>query len=395
MSVVNKMLQDLEDRNEQLGEAPADYQPSKKSRFSKRGIGVIAVLTIVVAGYAAMEFFALNQKATDSLQEASNQIAEAKNTTQPAQNKGDAEIGSEAQAELSAQSQTELAKPMNNDEQGNPIQVAESLSSDDVLSQLDDDIHQRDPDSFSESFEKLASTYSETAQRVPLDGSVIEEEQIVETGEAQQEGEQAELGELRVSRVGEQTREDKLALMLDEANAAINAEQTSTAIHILDQALELAPDRHDIRKRLAVVLFANQQDKLAESVLTDGVRLSPERVDLRLMLGRMLHRQKKMQSLYHMLKPLSPNVNLHSEYLALKAAAAHQLGQYEEASLLFAELVEFDDARSNWWLGLAIAKDKQGKTEDALNAYRKVIQLQQVSQAVLDFVENRIGVLEN
>lgn len=391
MSVVNKMLQDLEQRNEQPEQTSADYQPAPKARFSKRGTVIIAVLTLVVAGYVVTEFLAMNKAATDVLQDAANKISgittnDTSKSAESSQEQNEPTVVDEMPA-----SKENLAAQDNNESQSleQPVEavvaVAEKLVTDKPLTEIDEDIHQRNPEAFNQKFEALAGAYSETAERVPLDGSELEEPTSPEVAS----------GELLVSRVGEQTLDEKLAKMIDKANMAINAEQAPVAINILDQALEIAPERHDIRKRLAVVLFANQQDTLAETVLHDGVSLAPDRVDLRLMLGRMLHRQKKMQSLYDLLKPLTPSVELHSEYLALQAAAAHQLGHYDEAALLFSQLVEFDASRSNWWLGLAVAQDKQSHEVAALKAYRKVVQLQQVSQAVLNFVENRIGILEN
>ncbi|MCY7295274.1 tetratricopeptide repeat protein [Alteromonas sp. a30] len=408
MSVVNKMLQDLENRDGLGDTNSADYT-APKSVSSRRATWMILFIGIAIGLFIVDRIIGINEVASQSLSYASNLIHGTSDDAHDATSKKAPRSFEEDTDNEQPDSSQVSMKNIETDSSGmlnatsdvsnsfthesvapEMASVTREFAPKDALARIDPNLQTRDPEVFEATFEQLANSPAETAPKVPLNAST-EELEALQASEPQK----ASQGEMQISRVGRLSLDEKLQQMVEGATSAMNDKQPASAINILDRALELAPERHDIRKRLAVILFAHQQERLAETVLRDGVKLAPERIDLRLMLGRMLHRQKKMQSLYDMLLPITPDVNLHSEYIALQAAAAQQLGRFDEAAKLFTTLVDFDASRANWWLGLAIAEDKQARSNAALVAYKKVLELKQVSPTVLRFVENRIGALEN
>ena len=200
-------------------------------------------------------------------------------------------------------------------------------------------------------------------------------------------------GELSVSRAEATTSENQIASLLALGTEAAQNQNFGKATVAFDAILELDPTRHDVRKRLSVVLYSQNRDNRVVSLLQDGIILAPERADLRLMLGRLWHRQQKPHELYEVLKPLDPNVDDNSEYLELKASAAADLEFYPEAENLYRRLANHSPQQSRWWLGLAIAQDKQGKVRDALEAYLRASESQQLSGSVTEFINKRIAVL--
>ncbi|OZG70854.1 hypothetical protein BTA51_23740 [Hahella sp. CCB-MM4] len=68
-----------------------------------------------------------------------------------------------------------------------------------------------------------------------------------------------------------------------------------------------------------------------------------------------------------------PNAREFPRYQSLRAGLLQQAGQYEEALKLYAELVDTDPRRGDWWAGLAIALDQTGRVDSALRAYQQAL----------------------
>lgn len=389
MSVVNKMLQDLDSRGSESSGDSADYEKSGGPTTKRLGI-LVGVLLIIVAGYFGFralgkEFFIqlLNQIGwqEEQTQEQVKQVSVTSELDKMMPARNDVEVPA---VEEKVVEKPGVSEPANLTE-SEPIEQTqlEAAIEETAIAEPETNIL---PDS-KEVLER------ESAPKVPLNRTPLNRTPIKgeETSEANPES--SVNGSFQVSRSASLSKEEQIQKMLAVANDAVQVEEFSKAISNLDAILEIAPDRFDVRKRLAVLLYSNNQEARAERLLRDGIVITPNRTDLRMMLGRLLHKQGKAIELYDALRDLNPTLDDNSEYVALKASAAQQLDMHSEAAAMYEQLVGYESEESRWWLGLAISRDRLGNGDSALSAYMKVVELNQLSGSVMDFVRTRIEAL--
>lgn len=186
---------------------------------------------------------------------------------------------------------------------------------------------------------------------------------------------------------------DAAQLFRQQAQTALRKGDDKQAIVALEGLLKAEPDNHIARKKLAALLFANGQDTQARSLLQQGLQNDPGRTDIRQMLARLYMQQQQPEAAFKLLSEYTADAMQDTDFVALRASLAQQLDKHSEARLDYQALVEAQQDNPQWWLGLAICEDKLGAANQALLAYRKVIALQQISPAVSEFSAQRIASL--
>lgn len=174
---------------------------------------------------------------------------------------------------------------------------------------------------------------------------------------------------------------------------AISKGQLDVARDAFAQVLANDPLDHEIRERLAGLFYGEGRLPEAQQVLTDGIRLAPAQANFRLMLARVVLASGNKAQALQTLSELEPMVSRNLDYYATRAALAQELEQPAVAARSYQQLVVVQPGEARWWLGLAIAMDKQGRALAALDAYRKALTLP-LSPASRQFVQQRIGQLE-
>lgn len=185
--------------------------------------------------------------------------------------------------------------------------------------------------------------------------------------------------------------EDSLIAELNSSAAqAVAINDVSQAIRDYREILSIDLRNHEARKKLAVLHYSNDENGAASVVLNEGIELAPERVDFRLMLARLFYREKKLKQAYAVLAQIEPEVQQNLDYYGLKATVAQELELNAESSHLYGRLVIFEPNRAQWWLGLAVSLDRMGQNDGALRAYENAADLRQLSASVNDFIRQRI-----
>lgn len=385
------MLQDLEQRGDDTGGEEANYQPPKSA--SRKLITVAVLLVATVVFYLLLRAIEPSQL-DDILERISG------SEPQPVAPTKKVSVNKELDKLMPIKKTPPAAEPV--PAATAPKTTTAQPSVDDTATPTAssrDNLAQPPTADIAKDIE----SGEQITEEVNIDDSVVDARQDTKVllnpenppppSNAAQTAPSALSGDLSVSKTEAMTSEDQIASLLVLGTEAAQNQNFGKAVLAFDAILELDPTRHDVRKRLSVVLYSQNRDNRVVSLLQDGIHLSPGRADLRLMLARLWHRQQKTRELYEVLKPLDPNVENNSEYLELKASAATSLERYTEAASLYERLANHSPEQSRWWLGLAIAQDKQGKMRNALEAYLRAAELQQLPSSVTEFVNKRIEVL--
>ncbi|TVP57690.1 MAG: hypothetical protein EA349_06085 [Halomonadaceae bacterium] len=153
--------------------------------------------------------------------------------------------------------------------------------------------------------------------------------------------------------------------------------------------LLLDPEAPQTRAVMARHWLRQQDPRQAREWLPDSIIGAYP--DLRLLRARTeLMAQQPGRALDWLTRSLPP-VSTHSRYHVTLAALQQQLGEHEQAAMTWAALIEYDDARADWWAGLGIALEGQGRNDSARRAFVQASELPGLSNALQNYVQQRLS----
>jgi len=371
MSVVNKMLQDLEARQSHTDEINADYQPPPKK--SSR----LLILALLILAMGAI-IFAL----TDNnllFDESTNKPVATKTNTQPLPAvvaKKMTVVPEKLLPQQQVQAQmASVPSPIAEIEvvvTANEIALPKTVLTDEpTLPQ---------------------GSNTATVALVPVQKANIETKPIESQVSSQLNPNVATEQTSSFSMTGSSEENNRSSLKQRIAES-LNNDNLDLSRSLLYELLETEPDNIKARKKLASLLFAQGNYAQSKQLLVQGIELHPTQNDMRLMLARLYVVQKEPSQAMTVLVDFQPGVDNPSEYLAYRASLAQQLKQTELARSDYLTLTNIESTNAKWWLGLGIAADQLGEINMAVQAYSRAQSLGQLDSSVNQFMQQRISVL--
>nr|WP_086938843.1 tetratricopeptide repeat protein [Thaumasiovibrio occultus] len=198
-------------------------------------------------------------------------------------------------------------------------------------------------------------------------------------------------GELSIS-VESLTSDQLAAQAKQRAKTAMDRGDLQQALADFQTALNYAPDDEPLRSQVAALLYGRRETNHALGVLKQGIERNPASQHLRLTMAKILSKESDPQQALTALMywPNTPTV----EYAALRGALAQQLNRNNQARESYQYLTEQLDNDGRWWLGLAIATDRDGDFVQAEQAYQKAGQFGGISAQSQQFVRQRLAALQ-
>src|SRR5450631_1490128 len=171
------------------------------------------------------------------------------------------------------------------------------------------------------------------------------------------------------------TRLAPLDAHLGEAAAALTGRRFRVAETLLRQRLSLAPG--DIAAlRMAAEIAAEREDYVeAERLLGECLRLAPGYGEARFDLPRLLYTQQKANPILPLLERLLRLEPDNLRYRSLQASAYGLLGLNDRALEILSGLLHEHPDDELLWLARGHASRAAGRLADAIDSYRKTIEL--------------------
>ena len=370
MSVVNKMLQDLEARQSQSDEIKADYLPPPKKQ-SKLLVLALLILAITAIIFAITDI--------DQLFSETNKVA-APSKSQP--------LPAAVAKKMTLASEEVPLQPVESDKTSDSNQAAEAnieIVAAAAEVKLISEVLTDEPI-------LLQAQKTVTTKLVPIQNTSIQDKPI-ETLSSTELIPQAPAAPAPSFSMTGSSQENNNSSLKQRLAESLNNDDLDLARSLLHELLETEPNNIKARKKLASLLFAQGNYAQSKQLLVQGMELHPAQGDVRLMLARLHVVQKEPSQAMHILAEYQPSTANQSEYLAYRAALAQQLKQTELAKSDYQTLTKIESSNAKWWLGLAIAEDQLGELNKAVQAYTRAKALGQLDSSVHDFMQQRISVL--
>jgi len=381
MSVVNKMLQDLDARQSQGPLITADYQPPQENR---RLLWLLLIIGAVLLLAAWLWF-----------KQAQNETTEPEDVPQTAFGEAQTPLAKEPEIGDKAMQRATSTIPVSTDPQAGRDSEAmtttlqpELLSGEalppSILSHfvgVSDKIAIRSSAALAASSPSAATVIGDDAN---AEQKVLAPQPEIEPKNPRQQS------EFSIKKSEPTAKSDGAR---QKVRNALRDGDKVLAIARLQQLVASEPENISFRKKLASLLFAQGSDAQAGEILVHGVATHPGRSDLRLMLARLYVQQKNNEEAIALLEGFEPSVDTQKEYWAFRAVLAQKLGKYTLAKNDYLQLTRSNPSKASWWLGLAIALDRLGHKTEALEAYRQANDKEQLPSAVATFMLQRIALI--
>ena len=178
-----------------------------------------------------------------------------------------------------------------------------------------------------------------------------------------------------------------------KGNVAYQRGEVNEAVAAYQKALELKPELHDARAQWVALLFAKQEVNRALALLQQGMNLFPQHTPYRLLAARIWQDQQQPSRALDVLLTSPPTERI-QEYLQLQAALAQQTQRWQVALESWQTLLQQYGLDVRGLLGSAIALDNLARFDEAKMYYLQAREQGGLSQQSQNFIAQRLRQLE-
>ncbi|MEO3735895.1 tetratricopeptide repeat protein [Shewanella baltica] len=162
------------------------------------------------------------------------------------------------------------------------------------------------------------------------------------------------------------------------------------AISYYEQTLGFDPSMHEARKQLAALHYGQGQLAKASEVLQQGMLLFPQQLDFALLLARVQQAAGQADLALATLANIPDTHLLARQKWMAQSDLAQKLGQFSVSEQAYRQLLQQEPQQAKWWMGLAYALDSQQQFPQARQAYRTALGHRGLSAQASAFIEQRL-----
>lgn len=162
------------------------------------------------------------------------------------------------------------------------------------------------------------------------------------------------------------------------------------AISYYEQTLGFDPSMHEARKQLAALHYGQGQLAKASEVLQQGMLLFPQQLDFALLLARVQQAAGQADLALVTLANIPDTHPLARQKWMAQSDLAQKLGQFSVSEQAYKQLLQQEPQQAKWWMGLAYALDSQQQFTQARQAYRTALGHRGLSAQASAFIEQRL-----
>lgn len=167
---------------------------------------------------------------------------------------------------------------------------------------------------------------------------------------------------------------------------------TQAEVHFT-RALELDPRHHGARQALAAMHIERGELEPARRLLEEGLRLDPGQADFAVALARILVERKDLPDALKVLDDAAAAGGGTADVHLLRGTVLQRLARHEEAAGAYRAALEGQGANAQAWLGLGVSLDALQRRPEAADAFRRALAAGPLPAEVRSYAEQRIRAL--
>ncbi len=179
------------------------------------------------------------------------------------------------------------------------------------------------------------------------------------------------------------------------AASALQQRRTGEAESRLRTALAALPSHVKARELLAGLALQGGRWREAQSLLEQGVALHPNHYPFAQLLARSYVDHGQEKKALALLEKSRAAANGDPEYLAFLATLYQRAGRQDDAARNFSEALKQRPQEGRWWLGLAISLEAVEKWKESAAAYQRAAASGSLDKQLLQYSQQRLAVVKN
>ncbi len=187
---------------------------------------------------------------------------------------------------------------------------------------------------------------------------------------------------------------DPLLVQMEEASAYYERRNFGEGDTKLVAILEQDPLNVEARSLYASSLADRGETAQAGQVLAAGLEINPANAAWARQYAHILVADDKVVEAVSVLRRSLPALEKNEQYYAFYAALLQRMTRHQEAADYYQSLLTRQPGNSLWWMGLAISQEALQSPAQALASYRRAMQGNSLNQELKQYVSRQIGRLE-
>ncbi|WP_435275788.1 tetratricopeptide repeat protein [Psychrobium sp. nBUS_13] len=368
MSVINRVLNDIEQRNEQEKSAQG-YEPVQIKEPSSIGQWLVVLIVLVIC-FSGVSYWLMQQSENEEQASVAEVVVKQKKVPQDNIPNSDKPVVTQ-ETKAIAEELVKNEKPSEAEDIRTPKVLGAEAK--EVVSAVVQ-IHEKKP------------------KEVVADLPIILEEKSNDI-KARTNKEPVKQQKLSITPVKMSTTE-LAQLKLTQGLKAQKVGEIAKAQEHWQEALTLVPSLHDARVQLAASYFGENNVQKAIALLSYGNKKYETFDGYRLLAAQIYYQSNELDKALLTLSSPYLDSDASTENLTLAASIAQQLKRWPVAMANYQQLVNRQQNNPQWLLGLAIAQDAQQLTPKALQNYQQLLLFTR-DQGIYNYAQQRISALQS
>ena len=190
------------------------------------------------------------------------------------------------------------------------------------------------------------------------------------------------------------TAHEKAENLYRQAAALLEQGRSEDAARQLTAAVASDATHAQARELLVGISLKNGRWREAQQLLEEGIAKSPKYYPFVHLLARIYVERDGNDKALRLLENAAALAGPNAEYHSLLATVYQRVGRHADAVASFSTAVELRPQDARTWLGLAISLEAEKKPDAAAQAYQRARQLGGLSPQLATYAEQRIATLK-
>jgi MSHA biogenesis protein MshN len=179
-----------------------------------------------------------------------------------------------------------------------------------------------------------------------------------------------------------------------KAASLIQQGSTSEAIAVLEQALQLDPLHAAARQSLVGLLVESKRQDDALRATREGLNLDPSQAGLAMIQARLQLEKSELRPAIDTLQHSLPHAAERADYQAFLAALLQRDARHKEAVEHYLRALQRAPQNGVWWMGLGISLQADNRVAEAQEAFSRAKASNSLTPELLAFVESKLKQLQ-
>ena len=145
---------------------------------------------------------------------------------------------------------------------------------------------------------------------------------------------------------------------------------------------------------LTKIYIIKQDYAKAQMLGVRSLELFPLNIEIRRLLAQVYFVEKNYHKAQQTLQAANPDMKQNLDYYELLASVMLKVKNYASASGVYRNMLAINANKSEWWAGLGITLQAQGKINLALEAYNRALRINNMDSNLLGYVKSQISILQ-